>query len=183
MGLAPAHGYRLVGTCMQSEVWLGFGFGAWAGLGRVFGSGAERMLAGAQRTPTGAERAPDAGLGSGAGRRRLTGASMTQRPTCPRGPCSRSRGPTTWRPKASWRCRRLARAAAPVVGRPVPFPQGGRAEALPPRVASVHPGSASITRRDPPNNGLVTMLPAGEWWRPRDARRPRPVGGRLLPLI
>ena len=81
--------------------------------------------------------------GSGAGRT-LTGASMTLRPTGPRGPCSRSRGPTTWRPKASWRCRRLARAAAPVVGRPVPFPQGGRAEALPPRVASVHPGSVSM---------------------------------------
>ena len=41
------------------------------------------------------------GSGRGAGRRKLTGASMTLRPTCPRDPCSRSRGPTTWRSKAS----------------------------------------------------------------------------------
>ena len=90
-----------LGTCTGSGVWLGFGFRARAGLGRVFGSGAERMLAVAQRTPTGAERAPDAGLGSGAGRV-LTGASMTLRPTGQRDPCSRSRGPTTWRSKASY---------------------------------------------------------------------------------
>ena len=125
------------------------------------------------------------GSGRGAGRRKLTGASMTLRPTGPRGPCSRSRGPTTWRTKASiWRCRRLARAAAPVVGRPVPFPQGGRKRVrFRPELPAFTQAQYPCTRRERPSNGLLTMLPAGEWWRPRDARRPRPARGRIPSVL
>ena len=120
------------------------------------------------------------GSGRGAGRRKLTGASMTLRPTCPRDPCSRSRGPTTWRPKAS-----MALEAA----RPSTGGSGGAPSALPAGRAGGRRASAQScqrsprlsihTRRERPSNGHVTMLPAGEWWRPRDARRPRPASGRL----
>ena len=125
----------------------GCGLGSGSGRGLVWGgcsARVPRMLAGAERTPTGAERAPDAGLGSGAGRRTLTGASMTQRPTGPRGPCSRSRGPTTWTSKAS----HDAGGGSPEHrgqwwGAQCPSRTAG-GSALPPGIASVHPGSASI---------------------------------------
>lgn len=181
-GAVTRHARRLRGACHCPAPCSGRGLrlGPGRGLGRARGPGAWlglRMLAGKERTPTGAQRAPDAGLGAGAARRRLTGASMTPHPTGPRGPCSRWRGPTTWAAKASYGAGGGSfEHPGQCWGARCPSGRCGRklAPELPDFTQAQHPSS----RRTRVNNGLVTMLPAGELWRPRDARRPRRARGR-----
>ena len=101
---------RHAGSCS------GHGLGSGSGRGCFFsGSGAERVLTDAERTLTGPGGAGVLGLVRVL-RKMLTGASTTPHPTGPRGPCSRSWGPTTWTSNCA---RGGARAPGAVLGRSV----------------------------------------------------------------